>query len=633
MADALIDASGVRRSWDTARRMAVRSWSPWLRVSASAAARSRSRRSSSSASRAAKAASTVRSSPLSPPGMTTSTRSSVTSTRSPLFGSVGSSAPGAASIDSTLPVVRASRTTNAADSWPNVIRMWPSMASSGLAGPASRPATAASASASARARRASLRRRAVWLTSTLVVTPSATNTTRARICSGSSTSSVEYGSMKNQLVRPAPMTAATIPGQMPPTPDDEADERQEEEEDGRDLGRVAHQVQQDGQQRQTDQGEHPPGDLAVAGQRGASEVRHRWQPAILAVVDLVGDHVHVDPARQADRLVDDRPSDQLRPATPATGAEDELGRLHRRREPGQGRRDVVADDLVVLAAEIGQQPAVRFEQFVARLGEPVARPGSHAEQITVGTLGHAGGPTDEVVRTGGTGDGDHDTLACLPGSLDPVVLHVLLERVVDVVGHPQQGELAEGRQVARPEVVRQGGVDPIGSVDVAVGHAAANRLGSHVDQLDLIRLSDDPVGHRLLLADIGDPLDDVVERFEVLDVDGADHVDAGVEELHHVLPTLLVAGARARWCGRARRPARRRAAGRARRRCPSPPGPFRGRSWCAGGAPRGHRSWRRSGPGHGSRRNPTTTSVPRSTRRRASSSMAKVLPTPGAAPR
>ena len=65
--------------------------------------------------------------------------------------------------------------------------------------------------------------------------------------------------------------------------------------------------------------------------------------------------------------------------------------------------------------------------------------------------------------------------------------------------------------------------------------------------------ADDGVGHGLALRDPGDPLDDVVERLEVLDVDRRDDVDAGVEQLLDVLPALLVARARGRWCGRTRR--------------------------------------------------------------------------------
>ena len=68
--------------------------------------------------------------------------------------------------------------------------------------------------------------------------------------------------------------------------------------------------------------------------------------------------------------------------------------------------------------------------------------------------------------------------------------------------------------------------------------------GRHVDQLDLVGGADHRVGDGLALDDAGDPLDDVVDRLEVLDVDGGDDVDAGVEQLLDVLPALLVPGAR-----------------------------------------------------------------------------------------
>ena len=54
--------------------------------------------------------------------------------------------------------------------------------------------------------------------------------------------------------------------------------------------------------------------------------------------------------------------------------------------------------------------------------------------------------------------------------------------------------------------------------------------------------ANDSVRDRLLLLDAGDPLDDVVERLEVLDVHGGDDVDPRVEQLLDVLPALLVPG-------------------------------------------------------------------------------------------
>ena len=76
----------------------------------------------------------------------------------------------------------------------------------------------------------------------------------------------------------------------------------------------------------------------------------------------------------------------------------------------------------------------------------------------------------------------------------------VLEALLDPVGDPQQGQLAQGGEVAGPEVVAERGVDLLGRVDVAVGHAAAQRLGAHVDQLDLVGAPHHGVGHRLALV-------------------------------------------------------------------------------------------------------------------------------------
>jgi hypothetical protein len=75
------------------------------------------------------------------------------------------------------------------------------------------------------------------------------------------------------------------------------------------------------------------------------------------------------------------------------------------------------------------------------------------------------------------GQRDHHALARFPCLFDPVVLHVLLEGLVDLVGDPEQRELPQRGEVAGPEVVRQRGVDLLGLVDVPVRHAPPQRLG------------------------------------------------------------------------------------------------------------------------------------------------------------
>ena len=84
---------------------------------------------------------------------------------------------------------------------------------------------------------------------------------------------------------------------------------------------------------------------------------------------------------------------------------------------------------------------------------------------------------------------------------------VALQGDLDLVGQPQQRQLPQRGEVARLEVVGQRGVDLLGGVDVAVRQPAAQRLGGDVDQLDLLGAADHLVGHGLLLAHAGDPLD------------------------------------------------------------------------------------------------------------------------------
>jgi hypothetical protein len=143
----------------------------------------------------------------------------------------------------------------------------------------------------------------------------------------------------------------------------------------------------------------------------------------------------------------------------------------------------------------------------------------HAEELGVGAHRHPCRPPDERVASGRTGDRHDNSLARLPRAPDAVVLHVVLQRLVDLVGHPQQSKLAKGSEIAGPEVVGERGVDPVRRVDVAVRHAATERLGRHVDQLDLFGGADDGVGDGFVLLDARDALDDVVDRLEVLHVE------------------------------------------------------------------------------------------------------------------
>ncbi len=69
-------------------------------------------------------------------------------------------------------------------------------------------------------------------------------------------------------------------------------------------------------------------------------------------------------------------------------------------------------------------------------------------------------------------------------------------------------------------------------------------LGRQIDVHDLIGQAEDVVRDALLDLDPGAAFHDVIETFEMLNVQGGDDVDAGLQQFLHVLITLAVAAAR-----------------------------------------------------------------------------------------
>ncbi len=225
--------------------------------------------------------------------------------------------------------------------------------------------------------------------------------------------------------------------------------------------------------------------------------------------------------------------------------EDQLGGVLGAGERQQRVGHVVADHLVVGAAERLDQPPLVRQRARVWPGQAVRTGHVHGQQVAARRPGgDPGGPPDQRVALRAAGERDDNALPGLPGAADIVRLPVALQPLVDLVGQPQQRKLAQRGQVADPEVVGQRRIDLLGLVDVAVRHPAAQRLRRHVDKLDLVGGPDDGVGYGLPLRHAGDLLDHVVERLQVLDVHRGDHVDASVEQLVDVLPALLVAGAR-----------------------------------------------------------------------------------------
>ncbi|MNS73633.1 hypothetical protein D3C72_1070800 [compost metagenome] len=123
--------------------------------------------------------------------------------------------------------------------------------------------------------------------------------------------------------------------------------------------------------------------------------------------------------------------------------------------------------------------------------------------------------------------------------LDAPAAHVVL----DVFGGAAQGDLAQRDQVALAEEVLRGALRLLRQVDLAGREPRREFVGRDVDQHHLVGLVEHGVGHGLVHAHAGDGADGAVEAFQVLHVECRPHLDAGGQQLLHVLPALGVARA------------------------------------------------------------------------------------------
>jgi hypothetical protein len=127
-----------------------------------------------------------------------------------------------------------------------------------------------------------------------------------------------------------------------------------------------------------------------------------------------------------------------------------------------------------------------------------------------------------------------------PRGVDAFLLHVVFEVLLAHLGDLAQGHLAQRDQVALTEELAECPLGAVGRINVAVLHALPQRVRRHVDQLDLVGRVEDAIGDALAHLDAGDVLDEIGQAFHVLDVDGADDRDPGVQKLLHILPALLM---------------------------------------------------------------------------------------------
>ena len=157
---------------------------------------------------------------------------------------------------------------------------------------------------------------------------------------------------------------------------------------------------------------------------------------------------------------------------------------------------------------------------------------------------HTLGVTHHVNTARIAADAGQHTFAGRPGPDDRVGLHVADHLFVDPLRGAAQRELAQRGQVARREVVADGTLGLVRHIDLTVLQALDQIIRRQVDQFDVIGFVDDRIGHRLAHPDAGDLGNDVVQAFDVLDIEGSVDVDAASDQLLDIHVTFGMAAAR-----------------------------------------------------------------------------------------
>ena len=114
----------------------------------------------------------------------------------------------------------------------------------------------------------------------------------------------------------------------------------------------------------------------------------------------------------------------------------------------------------------------------------------------------------------------------------------------DVLGDLAQGHLAQCAEVLDAEEVVERSLDGAARVDLAAAQPLDERLGTEVDEDDLVGALEHRVGHGLAHARAGQLRHPVVEALEVLDVDGRVDLDSRREQVVDVLVALGMLEAR-----------------------------------------------------------------------------------------
>ena len=253
----------------------------------------------------------------------------------------------------------------------------------------------------------------------------------------------------------------------------------------------------------------------------------------------------VDAAGLAHQVLGHRAAEPVEPPGPGRGADDDLGDVVLAGEPQDLSSHVLPRNRHRLAAEALRQPLALGDAVALGLGQPLRPRGLDVERRPrrMQPIRHALGLANQRRPAHALADADDDALARRPRAPDRVQTHVREQLLVDPLGGAAERQFPQSREVAGGEVVLKGTFRHLRDVDLALLQPLDQVVRRDVDHLDVVGGIEDAVRHRLAHPDPGDPGDDVVQAFDVLDVESGVDVDPGSEDLLDVEVTLGMARA------------------------------------------------------------------------------------------
>jgi hypothetical protein len=139
------------------------------------------------------------------------------------------------------------------------------------------------------------------------------------------------------------------------------------------------------------------------------------------------------------------------------------------------------------------------------------------------------------------GDADQNAVAGRPGTADGMRLHMVEQLRIHALRRAPQRKLTQRSEVAGREIMAQCALGGLGHIHLALAQTLQQIVGREVDHLDGVGAVDDGVRHGFAHADAGDARDDVVEAFDVLNVQRGPDIDASRQQFLDIQVALGVA--------------------------------------------------------------------------------------------